>query len=99
MQGKQTFVAGAGAALVLVNFWTSPQRSTIIGGIYGNGDPATAHQGLIKLGGEILFVVVATILAGLSDNFATIMVLVIVALFILWAMHHYGPKQTAPSHP
>jgi hypothetical protein len=91
MTGKQTFVGAGGAGLVLLNFWTSPARQTVSSGVFTNsGDTAATHKSLAVLGGELLFVIVATLLAGMGDSFGSLMVAVIVALFVLFAINHYG---------
>lgn len=99
MTGKQTLVGAGGAALVLVNYWVSPSRQTVSAGLFGTGSTSDAHRSLATLGGELLFVVVATMLAGLSDGFGSVMVAVIVALFVLFAINYYGGGVTASRSP
>lgn len=91
MTGKQTLVGAGGVGLVLVNYWTSETRSVVSGGLFTpGGDTGAAHRSLAVLGGELLFVMVATVLAGMSDSFGSVMVAVIAALFVLFAINHYG---------
>lgn len=91
MTGQQTIVATGGLGLVVLNYWTGPNRATVAGGLFNPGGNTTAaRKALVSLGGELLFVVVASVLAGISDSWGTAMVAVIVALFILWAINHYG---------
>jgi uncharacterized membrane protein YuzA (DUF378 family) len=97
MTGSQTLVGAGGVALVAANFWFGPSKKTVSAGLFGNGDPATAHKGLAGMAGQMVFVIVATILAGLSDTWATVMTLVIVGLAILWAINHYTKSSTSTS--
>lgn len=95
MSGKQQAVGALGAALVAANFWTGSNRP-LVSAVVGKGstpaDAAAAHTALKSVGLELLFVAVATLLAGLSDGLAGAMIAVIVALFILWAVTHFGPQ-------
>ena len=90
MNGSQQLVGWGGLGLVGVDFWLGGQRGTVAEGLFGTGSTASAHSALLRLGGEALFVVVATILAGVNDSLGTVMVVAIVGLWILWAMNHYG---------
>jgi hypothetical protein len=91
MTGAQTFVGAGGAALVLVNFWTGEARSVVSGSLFSSGgNSQQAHSTLVVLGGELLFVAVAALLAGLSDGAGTAMSALVVALFVLWAVNHFG---------
>jgi hypothetical protein len=84
--------------LVVANFWFGGSRSAVSAGLFGSGDPGVAHKALIALGGEMLFVIVATVLAGISSTWAATMTFVIVALAILWAINHYSSaKKPAPT--
>lgn len=96
MTGTQSLVGFGGVGLVAANFWFGGQRSQVSAGLFGSGDPGVAHTALLTLGGEMLLVVVVTVLAGISDAWAGVMAAVIVGLWILWAMHHYG-KQSSPT--
>lgn len=90
---KQSLVAAGGIGLIVANYWTGPARSTITGGLFGSGDTGAAHSQLGVMVGELLFVIVAAILAGISDAWGTAMVAVIAALFILWSIHHFAGNQ------
>ena len=90
MNGKQSLVGYGGAGLILADFWIGGQRGTVAAGLFGSGDSASAHAALLKLGGEALLVVVLTILSGVSDSLGSVMAVVIVALWVLWAINHYG---------
>lgn len=90
MTGQQSLVAAGGVGLILANMWTGPQRAelgAIFGGAGTNVDP---HKALVQVAGEVLFVLVAVILAGLGDGWGTAMSVAIVGLFVLWAINHYG---------
>jgi hypothetical protein len=102
MTGKQTFVGAAGLALIAANFWGSEAHATISGGIFNpGGNTAAAHGSLAVLGGELLFVIVGTVLAGMSDMWGSLMAATVVALFVLFAINHYGSgaKTTSSSSP
>lgn len=89
--GTQQIVGLGGAGLIAVNFWTGSQRKAVADGLFQKGsDTSKSHADLTQLGAEILFVVVATVLAGVSDSWANAMALVIVGLFIVWALNKYG---------
>lgn len=94
MTTRQSLVGAGGIALLVANFWTGEARATVSGGLFAkDGNPAAAHRELKVIGGELLFVAVATLLAGISDAWGTAMVAVIVALFVLWAINHFSPPQ------
>jgi hypothetical protein len=97
VNGPASIVGLGGAGLVFANFWLGNDKGTVAGGLFGSGDAASAHKVLLTLGGEMLFVIVATVLAGASDAIGTVMVVLIVGLWILWAMHHYGGLPTTSS--
>lgn len=101
MTGSQTLVGAGGVGLVFANFWLGGgnQRSTVSAGLFGSGDPGAAHTALLSLGGEMLLVVILTVLAGVSDAWGAAMAVVIVGLAIIWAINHYGTgsKSSAPS--
>ena len=97
MTGAQTLVGAGGVGLVFANFWLGGgnQRSTVSAGLFGSGDPGAAHSALLSLGGEMLLVVVLTVLAGVSDAWGSAMAVVIVGLAIIWAINHYGASSTS----
>lgn len=96
MDGKQSVVAVGGVGLVLANYWIGGARGKVSAGLFNpGGDVAGAHRQLVTFAGELLFVGVATVLAGVSDSWASAMVAVIVGLWILWAIHHYSGGQPA----
>lgn len=98
MNGTQSVVGFGGAGLVFANFWFGNDKGTVAAGLFSKGgDAASAHKALLTVGGEMLFVIVATVLAGASDSIGTVMAVLIVGLWILWAMHHYGPTQRTTS--
>lgn len=94
MNTKQDLVAVAGIGLITANFWLGGARDTVSAGLFnGAAHPdqvASAHTSLKTAGAELLFVAVATLLAGMSDNAGTAMLSVIVALGVLWAIHHFS---------
>lgn len=90
MTGTQSVVAAGGIGLIVANMWTGTQRKELAAIFGGPAASVPPHTALVQLAGEMLFVVVATILAGLSSNWGTAMAVAIVGLFILWAINHYG---------
>lgn len=102
MTGLQNVVGFGGAGLVFANFWLGGKRHEIANGLFGSasGNTTTAHGDLLTLGAEMLFVIVATVLAGISDAWASIMAVIVVGLWILWAMNYFGHfKQTTTGGP
>lgn len=93
MAGYQTVVGLGGMALVGLNFWDGPQRAKIAPVITGGGSASAAHSEFKQLGAELVFVVIATVLAGLNGNWGMGMAAVIIALFILYGIN----KTTAPA--
>jgi hypothetical protein len=95
MTGQQTVVAAGGVGLILANMWVgnNSQRAEISGIFSGNGP--SAHSTLVTLAGEMLFVLIATILAGLSSSWGNAIAVAIVALFVIWSINHFGSSSTA----
>lgn len=96
MSGQQQIVAAGGAGLVVLAFWTGESHKTISDGLFhshaSDKSIRAAHAELVKLAAAVLFVAVATILAGLSSQWGTAMTAVVAGLFILWAITRYGGK-------
>lgn len=94
MTGQQQLVAGAGAALIGAVFWTGPQRSAFTAGaLSSSASPAqqqAAHAAVKQLAGELLFVLVAAALAGLSRTAGNAMLAIVGALFLVWGITHYA---------
>lgn len=107
--GQQQVVGAGGLALLLTNFWARGGRATIVKGALTSNNPAgvnAAHTELKKLGGQLLFVGAAALIAGTNDNLGTAMVVVVVALWILWLMsagkskgNGYGGGDWGPGSP
>jgi hypothetical protein len=95
--GSQTFVGAAGVGLVAANFWFGSSKDTVSAGLFGSGDPTAAHKALVGLGGEVAFVIVATVLAGISGSWAAALSVIMVGLFILWAINHFSSAKTTTS--
>lgn len=87
MSATQTLVGLGGTALVAANFWHSPDRASVSSAIFSGSDLSSAHQAILDVAFEGIFVVVATVLAGVSDSWGSTMVVLIVALWILWLMN------------
>ena len=90
MNGTQSLVGFGGAGLVFANFWFGGNRASLSGGLFGKGSTSAAHSVLLTLGGEMLLVLVLTVLAGVSDGLGSVFSVLIVGLWILWAMHHFA---------
>jgi hypothetical protein len=99
VNGTQQLVGLGGMGLIAVNFWTGEQRGQIVPAITGSGNVANAHGAFKEVGAELLFVIIATVLAGLGGGWGTGMVAVIVALFILWGITHYGKASSTTTTP
>jgi hypothetical protein len=103
---KQTLVGFGGTALIAANFWRSSDRTSISSAIFSGSSLSAAHQALLDVAFEAVFVVVATVLAGVNDSIGSAMVVLFVALWILWLMNtgagsstksHAGIAATAPA--
>jgi hypothetical protein len=101
VNGSQQLVGGIGVGLVGLNFWTTQRHTFTAGALNGSSSgaqQAAARSGLIQIGAELLFVGIATLLAGNSQA-AGPMVAVMLGLAILWAITHFGSSTTAPAAP
>jgi hypothetical protein len=90
-----TVVGLGGVALVGLNFWDGDQRKAIAPVLSGKGSTADAHAAFKELGAELVFVVVATVLAGLSNSWGVGMCAVIVGLLIIWSINRTSSKAGA----
>lgn len=95
MDGTQQLVAVGGLGLVGVNYWTSKQRTAIAGTVWNGKAPQQARSAFLAIGGELLLVFLLTMAAGQSDSLAYGMLAIVAALWVLWAMQHYGGKQSS----
>lgn len=93
MAGYQTVVGLGGIALVGLNYWDGAQRTAISPVLSGKGSVSDAHSEFKQIGAELVFVIVATVLAGLSPGWGMGMAAVIVALFILFGITRTTKKQ------
>lgn len=91
MNTKQDVVAVAGMGLILADFWLGNSRTPIAAGIFGRpgGNAGTAHADLKKYAGELLFVAIATLVAGLSDSAGSAMLALMTALGVIWSIQHF----------
>lgn len=97
MDGLQALVGLGGAGLLLANEWRSPDRGLLGGVLWSKGtDPSEAHGALLRLGGEVVFLIVAVVLAGVSSTWATLVVVMLIALWVLWLINRKGAQQPAP---
>lgn len=94
MNGSQQIVGLGGMGLIAVNFWTGPQRSDIGPLLAGQSAP-NSHAAFREIGAELLFVVIATALAGVGGSWGTAMAAVVIGLFILWGIQHYTTPHPA----
>jgi hypothetical protein len=93
--GKQTLIGAGGAGLLLVNFWTGPDRATVQAAILNpHASPAqrsAGHAELVKFGAALLVLVGAVIAAGVSDAFGTAAAYALAALWVLWLINRTAP--------
>lgn len=94
MNGAQQVVGLGGMGLIAVNFWTGSQRADIGPLLAGKAAP-NSHTAFREIGAELLFVVIATALAGVGGSWGTAMAAVVIGLFILWGIQHYSNPQPA----
>jgi hypothetical protein len=87
-----TVVGLGGIGLVGLNFWDGTQRQQIAPILSGKGSVADAHGAFKELGEELVFVVIATVLAGLSNSWGVGMTAVIVGLLIIWSINRTSSK-------
>ena len=93
MSGKSNLVGAGGIGLIAANFWLGGARKTVGAGLVKGAQPGTAtnaHTEIKKVAAELLFVGVAVLIASVNDTAATAMLAVIVALFVLWSIHHFS---------
>lgn len=102
MDGTQALVGLAGVGLIAANEWTNKTDRVYLSSLFFGGnatggpeqsDPnllAKNHAVLIKIGGELLFVVVATVVAGVSATWSTTVLVALVALWVLWLINRKG---------
>lgn len=94
MSGQQQIVAAGGAGLLLLNFWTGPDRATINAGLFdSHATPDAqnaAHKTLVRFAATAVALAAGVLLSGASSQWGSAMVAILVALFILWTMNHYG---------
>lgn len=98
MNGKAGLAVFLGLALVVANLW-STQRSAFTA--LGKGKLELKDWGTIGL--EFGGVIVAGFIAGVSSNAATMVLVLFVALWVLFAINVWGKGKsqvhTAPSNP
>lgn len=92
---KQQLIGAAGVGLIAANFWTGSNKAAI--GVLTKGDATSdqitaSHAALKAIGLEVLFVAVAVLIGGASNQLGTAMLTMIVALFVVWAITHFAKK-------
>lgn len=103
MNGQQQIVGLGGLALIGANFWLTDQKQTFAAGALSNSGQSgltpkstaqteAAHSLVKQIAAELLFVGVATLLAGMSSQAGNAMIAVVAALAILWAIKHYSKQ-------
>lgn len=94
MNGTQQLTAAAGAGLLVLNFWTGPEHDAIAKGLFDKDASAdatqNAHKSLVRMAAALLFVAVATLLSGVNGQLGSAMLAIIAALFVIWAINHFG---------
>jgi len=98
MDGKTAVVGIGGLGLIAANFWNGNQRQAIGGTVWKGNNPQVAHKALLGLSGELLLVFLMYLGAGASDGLATAMVVVVITLWVLWAIAHYTGAGNANSN-
>jgi hypothetical protein len=97
MNTQQTLVAYGGMGLIVGNFWTT-QRHVFAAGAFNSSASTTeqesAHSTLVKIGAEVVFVAVATLLAGTSKSAGNAMAAIIAALAIVWLIKWSSNRTT-----
>lgn len=92
--GVQNLVGASGVGLIAANYWLGGSRQTVSAGTASAGatqaQTTAAHKQIKVIGAELLFVVVATMIAGTSDAAAQLMLAVMVGLGLLYAIQHFA---------
>jgi hypothetical protein len=95
---SQQAIAAGGTALVALTFATGPRRAVLSRGLLESSpspaQTAAAKRELLNLGGALVFVAGATLLAGQSAAWSSAMLAVIAGLMILFAINRYGKAPT-----
>lgn len=95
MNGTQTVVAAGAVGLLAVNEWTNKDKG-VFGGVLWNGtNPPAAHAALVRLGGELLFVLVLVILAGTGGSWPATAGAIVAGLWVLFLIRRYGATPAA----
>lgn len=95
MNTQQNIVGGLGLGLVAANFWTKQKATFATGALNSSATKAQsekAHTAIYQIGLELLFVGVATLIAGASSSAGSAMVAVLVALAIVWLIKFESSK-------
>jgi hypothetical protein len=93
--GQQQIVALGGAGLIVGNFWLGPERRVLADGLFHSSatdaEQAAAHAALKKIGGSVVFLLVATIMAGISNTWGRVMAATVLGLLLVWAVNATRP--------
>lgn len=93
--GQQQIVALGGAGLIVGNFWLGPERRTLADGLFHASATAAqqtaAHGALKRIGTAVVFLLVATILAGVSNTWGRVMAATVLGLLLVWAVNAARP--------
>ncbi len=98
MDGKQQLVGLGGVGLIAVNFFLKSgggaQKGPVLSVVEVPGlaqnQLVQAHKTLIDLALELVAVAVLTVIAGVSDQAANLVLVVLVGLWLAWAMGKYA---------
>lgn len=96
---KQNLVGAAGVGLVLVGAWTGNVHKEITGGLFHGGSADQAHTGLKTVAVELVAVAIMTVIAGASDGAGNLMLVLVVALGILFAINNPHPFTSSTQQP
>lgn len=87
--GKGDFATALLFALMVTNGFTSGQFKSIMQTITTKGtDTKTSHHNFLVLGGEIVFIIGLSMIAGISDEAATAVIWFAFAMWLLWGVQH-----------
>lgn len=76
-------------ALIVVNGFSSGQFQGIASVITKKStDTQTSHTSFLKIGGEIVFAIGLSIIAGISDDAHKVVVVFVLALWVLWGVQN-----------
>lgn len=87
-------ITGLLFALIVVNGFTSGHISAITGVMKGTSKDTTAsHNAFLMLGGEIVFAIGLSLIAGINDAANKLAISLVLGLWLLWGVQNFSHIQ------